>query len=91
MKPITTLVTKVLAEYDIEGLISSGAPEDEYLVEAESITAFLINNRHKLNDSLLADNIQYVFIRYFGNLIDYNNCILIARDIMKRLNKQGVI
>ena len=91
MKPITTLVTRVLAEYDLECLISNGAPEDEYLVEAESITAFIINNRYKLNDSLLADNIQYVFIRYFGDLIDYNNCILIARDIMKRLNGQGVM
>ena len=91
MKPITTLVTKVLAEYDLECLISSGAPEDEYLVEAEPITAFIINNRYKLNDSLLADNIQYVFIRYFGHLIDYNNCILVARDIMKRLNEQGVM
>lgn len=91
MKPITTLVTRVLAEYDLEGLIGSGAPEDEYLVEAEPITAFIINNRHRLNDSLLADNIQYVFIRYFGELIDYNNCILVARDIMKRLNEQGVM
>ena len=91
MKPITTLITRVLTEYDLEGLISSGAPEDEYLVEAEPITAFIINNRYKLNDSLLADNIQYVFIRYFGDLVDYNNCILIARDIMKRLNEQGVM
>ena len=91
MKPITTLVTRVLAEYDLECLISSGAPEDEYLIEAEPITAFIINNRYKLNDSLLADNIQYVFIRYFGDLIDYNNCILVARDIMKRLNEQGVM
>ena len=91
MKPITTLVTRVLAEYDLKGLIASGAPEDEYLVEAEPITAFIINNRYKLSENLLADNIQYVFIRYFSELIDYNNCILVARDIMKRLNEQGVM
>ena len=87
MKPITTLVTRVLAEYDLEGLISSGAPENEYLVEAEPITAFIINNRFKLNENLLADNIQYVFLRYFGDLIDYVDCIWIAKDIMKRLNE----
>ena len=91
MKPITTLVTRVLAEYDLEGLISSGAPEDEYLVEAEPITAFIINNRFKLNENLLADNIQFVFLRYFGDLMDYVDCIWIAKDIMKRLNEQGMI
>ena len=91
MKPITTLVTRVLAEYDLEGLISSGAPEDEYLVEAEPITAFIINNRFKLNENLLADNIQFVFLRYFGDLMDYVDCIWIAKDIMKRLNEQGVM
>lgn len=91
MKPITTLVTRVLAEYDLERLIASGAPEDEYLVEAEPITAFIINNRYKLNENLLADNIQYVFIRYFGSLVDYVDCIWIAKDIMKRLNEQGVM
>ena len=91
MKPVTTLITRVLAEYDLECLILSGAPEDEYLVEAEPITAFIINNRFKLNENLLADNIQYVFLRYFGDLIDYVDCIWIAKDIMKRLNEQGVI
>ena len=91
MKPITTLVTRVLAEYDLEYLISSGAPEDEYLVEAEPITAFIINNRFKLNENLLADNIQFVFLRYFGDLMDYVDCIWIAKDIMKRLNEQGMI
>ena len=91
MKPITTLVTRVLAEYDLEYLISSGASEDEYLVEAEPITAFIINNRFKLNENLLADNIQFVFLRYFGDLMDYVDCIWIAKDIMKRLNEQGMI
>ena len=91
MKPITTLITRVLTEYDLEGLISSGAPEDEYLVEAEPITAFIINNRFKLNENLLADNIQFVFLRYFGDLMDYVDCIWIAKDIMKRLNEQGMI
>ena len=91
MKPVTTLVTRVLAEYDLEYLISSGAPEDEYLVEAEPITAFIINNRFKLNENLLADNIQFVFLRYFGDLMDYVDCIWIAKDIMKRLNEQGMI
>ena len=91
MKPITTLVTRVLAEYDIEGLIANGAPEDEYIVEAEPITAFIINNRHKLSENLLADNIQYVFLRYFGSLVDYVDCIWMAKDIMRQLTEQGVM
>ena len=91
MKPITTLVTRILAAYDVERLIANGAPEDEYIVEAEPITAFIINNRHKLNENLLADNIQYVFLRYFGSLVDYVDCIWIAKDIMRQLTEQGVM
>ena len=91
MKPITTLVTRILAAYDVEGLIASGAPEDEYIVEAEPITAFIINNRCKLNENLLADNIQYVFLRYLGSLVDYVDCIWMAKDIMRQLNEQGVM
>lgn len=88
MKPITNIVTDVLNYYDLEGLLYNG---DEYLVEVESITAFIINNRHKLSENLLADNIQYVFLRYFGSLVDYVDCILMAKDIMRRLTEQGVM
>lgn len=87
-KPITNIVTDVLVYYDLEGILYNG---DEYLVEAESITAFIINNRHKLSGNLLADNIQYVFLRYFGSLVDYVDCIWMAKDIMRRLNEQGVM
>ena len=88
MKSITNLVNEILEVADLEGLISMGAPKDEYLVEAESIAAFIIHNHNHLNDLILADNIQYVFLRYFDDLIDYDLCYLVAREIMSQLIEQ---
>ena len=88
MKPITNLVNEILAVADLEGLISMGSPKDEYLVEAEPIAAFIIHNHNHLNDLILADNIQYVFLRYFADLIDYDLCYLVAKEIMNQLIEQ---
>ena len=89
MQPITEIVMTILAEYDLEDIVYEDYNLDEYKIEAESITAFIINNHVRLNETILADNIQYVFLRYFSDLFDYDICIDIAQTIIEalKLNK----
>ncbi len=89
MKPITEIVTVILSEYDLEEIVYEDYNLDEYEIEAEAITAFIINNHKRLNETILADNIQYVFLRYFSDLIDYDICLDVANTIIEalKLNK----
>ena len=89
MKPITELVTVILSEYDLENIVYEDYNLDEYKIEAEAISAFIINNYKRLNETILADNIQYVFLRYFSDLIDYDICLDVANTIIEalKLNK----
>ena len=85
MQPITDMVTELLAKHDLEGIIFDDFNLDEYRVEAEPIAAFIINNMKHLNETILADNIQYVWLRYCHRTLDYLDCLLIARDILTNL------
>ncbi len=89
MKPITEIVTVILAEYDLEEIVYDDYNLDEYEIEAEAITAFIINNHKRLNETILADNIQYVFLRYFSTMYDYEVCLDVAQTIIEalKLNK----
>lgn len=73
-------VNQVLIKHDLEGLMSMGAPIDEYEPEAIFIADFIINNR-KASIEQIADNIQSTFIYYFSDFIDISLCIEIAEDI----------
>lgn len=81
---LMNIITEVLIDHDLEGLISSGAPMDEYEPEAKAIAEFIINNR-KANQYQLVDNIQRTFLYYFDDFIDINDCMQVAEDILTRL------
>lgn len=77
---LVSTVNQVLIRYDLEGLMSIGAPIDEYEPEAIAIADFIINNR-KATIEQLADDIQSTFIYYFSDFIDISLCIEMAEDI----------
>ena len=79
---ITTKVTQVINKYDLEGLLFLGAPEDEYTPEIQAITAFVINNYKHINPVILADNIQFVFNKFFKDFFDYEVCEEMAYEII---------
>ena len=79
---ITKKVSEIINNYDLEGLLSIGAPKDEYITEIQAITAFIVNNYKRLNPIILADNIQFVFFNYFKTFYDFETCEKIATDII---------
>lgn len=88
---VQDIVLNVLTEYDFEGIIYDNVNLDEYEVEAKPIATFIENNYKIMNDELLANNIQLVFLRYFGDLIDIQQCIWAAKDILFDIKEIGVI
>jgi hypothetical protein len=60
-------VSELFRLHDIEGLISSGAPEDEYKPEVERIVAALENvSREQASVTAIADVFQEVWAQMFG-------------------------
>ena len=88
---VQDVVLNVLTEYDFEGIIYDNINLDEYEVEAKPIATFIENNYKIMNDELLANNIQLVFLRYFGDLIDIQQCIWAAKDMLFDIKENGVI
>lgn len=88
---VQDVVLNVLTEYDFEGIIYDNVNLDEYEVEAKPIATFIENNYKIMNEELLANNIQLVFLRYFGDLIDIQQCIWAAEDILFDIKENGVI
>ena len=83
------IVTSVLAEFDLEELISLGAPEDEYFPEAVYIVNNMCNEFNKyeeLEELVLADIIQQAFLTQFNKLVSVPECVTIAEGIMNKLN-----
>lgn len=81
---LINVISEVLVDYDLEGLICSGAPKDEYEPEAKDIADFIVNNR-KADVYQLSDNIQKTFLYYFDNFIDIEDCIKVSEDIQAKL------
>ena len=88
---VQDVVLNVLTEYDFEGIIYDNVNLDEYEVEAKPIATFIENNYKIMNEELLANNIQLVFLRYFGDLIDIQQCIWAAEDMLFDIKENGVI
>lgn len=83
---VQDVVLSVLIEYDF-----ANVNFDEYEVEAKSIATFIENNYKIMDNELLANNIQLVFLRYFGALIDIQQCICAAEDMLFDIKENGVI
>ena len=82
---IVDIVLGVLAEFDLEDLISLGAPLDEYFTEA----VYIVNNIYSeddLEELVLANNIQQAFLTQFDRLISIPECVTVAEGILDKLN-----
>jgi hypothetical protein len=82
---IVEIVSEVLAEFDLEDLISSGAPLDEYFPEA----AYIVNNIYSeedLEELVLADIIQQAFLTQFNQLLSIPKCVTVAEGILNKLD-----
>ena len=74
MKITQTVVQEVLNQEDIEGLRQLGAPEDEYMHEAQEIVSQL--GQREVSEEDLATVVQKVWARSFGPFT--------AEDVEKR-------
>lgn len=88
---VQDIVLNILIEYDFEEIMCDNIDLDEYKVEAKPIATFIENNYKIMDDELLANNIQLVFLRHFGDLIDIQQCICAAKDILFDIKEIGVI
>lgn len=84
-KKMVDIVTEVLSEFDLEDLISSGAPLDEYFPEAVYIVSN-IYTEDDLEELVLADIIQQAFLILFDKVISIPECVTIAEGILIKLN-----
>ena len=84
-KKIVEIVSEVLAEFDLEDLILSGAPLDEYFPEA----VYIVNNifsEDDLEELVLADIIQQAFLTQFNRLVSIPECVTVAEGILNKLD-----
>ena len=75
----------ILADYDLMGLISRGAPHDEYGPEARTIIRFLRTVDFEVKTDVLAYRIQYIFAVWFNEEVDIVPCIMIANELKKMI------
>lgn len=81
---------ELLGRYDLEGLISMGAPDDEYEPEAKMILnqlEDLYESDSSINNEIIAQIIANVFNKMFGHLewgdklLTAELCLPIAKDL----------
>lgn len=84
-KMLEFMITVILADYDVMGLIAMGAPSDEYGPEARTILRYIIEENYSVKMDVLANKIQYIFLIWFDEYIDMTECIMIANEIKKMI------
>ena len=84
-KMLEFMTTAILADYDLMGLISRGAPHDEYSPEARTIIRFLRTVDFEVKTDVLAYRIQYIFAVWFNEEVDIVPCIMIANELKKMI------
>ena len=84
-KMLEFMTTAILADYDLMGLISRGAPHDEYGPEARTIIRFLRTVDFEVKTDVLAYRIQYIFAVWFNEEVDIVPCIMIANELKKMI------
>lgn len=75
------LITVLLADYDMMGLIARGAPYEEYGPEARTILRYLESEDYNVALDVLALKIQYIFEIWFSVKPNLVPCIKIAKEI----------
>jgi hypothetical protein len=76
------LVKEVIDKWDPIGLLGLGCPDDEYDPEIADIVRLLINIK-SVNE--LAEGINEVFIKWFGEDLTIEKCFPVALKIWNRL------
>lgn len=84
-KMLEFMTTAILADYDLMGLISRGAPHDEYSPEARTILRYLKDADYEVKTDVLAHRIQYIFAVWFNEEVDIVPCIMIANELKKMI------
>lgn len=84
-KMLEFMTIAILADYDLMGLISRGAPHDEYGPEARTIIRFLRTVDFEVKTDVLAYRIQYIFAIWFNEEVDIVPCIMIANELKKMI------
>lgn len=59
-------IDALLQQEDIEGLLALGAPRDEYIFEAKSIAAELVDPENRSTEDQIYEVIKKVWNRKFG-------------------------
>ncbi len=84
-----TEVEKILSSEDVEGLLSLGAPPDEYSHEARQVASALekLNSINDLKESAIASIVQRVWIESFGPFSDEDllNRLPVFQKVARRL------
>lgn len=78
------LVTKHINQWDPEGLLELGAPDDEYDCEIDYIVDADLDSKDEIE---LAGEIEYIFERMLGTRYRFDDCLSIAKAIWKDLNE----
>ena len=84
-KMLEFMTIAILADYDLMGLISYGAPHDEYSPEARTILRFLKDVDYEVKLDVLAYRIQYIFAVWFNEEVNIIPCIMIANELKKMI------
>lgn len=79
------MITAILADYDLMGLIARGAPHVEYGPEARTILRYLIENDYDVKLDTLAFKIQYILEIWFSVKFNLKYCVMMANEIKKML------
>lgn len=76
-------IAEILAKFDVEGLIESGAPNDEYLPEAKAIEKFIKENGF----TGLKTEIKHIFLEFLECELDDKILKNIEENIKEKLLK----
>lgn len=79
------MITTILADYDLMGLIEQGRSHDEYGPEARTILRYIIEQDYDVKLDVLAKKIQYILEIWFSKTFNFKYCIMIANEIKKML------
>lgn len=76
------IVTNTINNWDPEGLLEIGAPDDEYESEIEYIVECVLDCKNEIE---LAEEMQYKFTRMLGRHFDFDICLAKAKKIWRDL------
>lgn len=79
------MITAILNDYDLTGIILRGKPDDDYGPEARYITTYLEEHNYEVKLDILAEYVRYTFYMWFDEYVDIVPCIMIANEIKKMI------